>query len=399
MNFILTKYIYPTSEKLVLSEKMNFTLDNPRSKEEIEVVKANLEKSLNSPEEFYEDDYYANLPVYNTDETKDYVTIENTLTEFEKNYGEKDSYVKEFFKKESDSDVIEKLAKMWIIGRFDDAGEYERMAKVQKEMIEKGEKGFFRLDKGNPIVDNSDNLVSYAHLISLLVHTQKEHYYGGSFFLHNDNFSLQRPKIDRFLNQTVLLFSFSSVTAENNHEEDKWKSFLHIRNDLKKVCEKVDSIIDETNKEKLLFISNLLFVAGEEIKDVRYKLVTLVSVIELLLTHSPNYNRFNVEDSISKQFKLKTSILVYQNNNKIDLDNLKLRLRDIYNQRSNIAHGNFKSLDKYLESEVKKEKLKDADIDKTIILERLVSDVYSYIRAILEEYIKDKKLVEYIKEN
>lgn len=397
MNFILTKYIYPIKEQLILSAKLNFSLDNPRTKDEIEIVKTNLEKSLNSPEEFYMDDYYANLPVYITDETKDFVSIESTLIEFEKNYRDIDPYVKEFFKKESELDIIEKLAKMWIIGRFDDGGEYKQMEKIHKEMIAKGERGFFLLNDSNPIINNSDNLVSFAHLVSLLVNTEKEQYFGDSFFLHNDNFSLQRPKIDKFLNQTVLIFAFSSVSAKIHHEEDKWKSFLHIQKEIKEVCKNIDFVLDDTNKEKILFISNLLFVAGEEIKDVRYKLVTLVSIIELLLTHSPDYNRFNVEESISKQFKLKTSILVYQNNNQTDLNRLKLRLRDIYNQRSNIAHGNFKSLDKYLTEEVKR--VKDDDVDKTIILERLVTDVYSYLRAILEEYIKDKNLVEYIKEN
>ena len=397
MNFILTKYIYPINRKIILSEKMNFVLDNPKTKKEIKIVRAYLEKSLNSPQEFYQNSYYANLPVYINQETKNYVTIEKTLIDFENTYGEKDSYVKTFFKKQSNSDVIEKLAKMWIIGRFDDEGEYKRMAEEQKRMSQKDEKGFFLLDKGNPIVDNSNNLINLSHLISLLVNTEKEQYFGGSFFLHNDNYSLQMPKIDRFLNQAVLIFAFGSVSAKINHEEDRWKSFSHIRNDLKRACKSIDSIIDETNKEKLLFISNLLFVAAEEIKDIRYKLVTLVSIIELLLTHNPDHNRFNVEDSISKQFKLKTSIIVYQNNNQIDLNLLKSRLGDIYTQRSNIAHGNFKNLDKYLESEVKK--AKDKDIDNTIIIEKLISDVYLYLRAIIEEYIKDRQLIEYIKEN
>lgn len=397
MNFILTKYIYPIKESIILSENMNFVLDNARSEEELKIIRESLEKSLNSPHEFYQDDYYANLPVYNTAETEDFVTIENALNDFKINYSEKDSYVHDFFEEKSKSDVIEILAKMWIIGRFDDEGQYKHMAEKHKEMSEKGEKGFFMLDKGNPIIDNSNNLINYSHLISLLINTNIDYYFGESFFLHKDNFTLQRPKIDRFLNQTVLIFAFSSKNTEISHEEDKWKSFLHIKTDLIKVCRELDSIIDEKNKEKLLFISNLLFVAGEEIKDVRYKLVTLVSIIELLLTHNPDHNRYNIEDSINKQFKLKTSILVYQNNKQTKLNSLKTRLGEIYNQRSNIAHGNFKELDKYLESEVKK--AKDNEIDSTIILERLVTDVYKYLRAIIEEYIKDRTLVEFLKEN
>lgn len=405
MNFILTTYIYPIDKEIQISKRFNFSLDNPRTEEEIQLVSSYLEKSMNSPSEFYQDGWNANLPIHITEETKDYVSVESTLQNFEENYSKADKYVKKFFKNNKDKNILEKIARMWIIGRFDDEGSFENMKIAHKEMRDEGQRGFFMLEKGNPVVDNSNNLINYSHLLSLLLHTEKTDYFGKSFFLHQEYLSSQELKIDKFLNQTILMFAFKSHTTDIHHEEEKWLSILHIKDDLIKLSNDLDSVIDDSNEDKILFISNLLKITSEEIKDSRFKLVTLISIIELLLTHSPNYQRFNVEDSISKQFKLKTSILVYQNNKDIDLEWLKSRLRDIYNQRSNIAHGNFKELDKYLEKEVKKLDSKDNTLDlskevlKDTIIESLISDVYSFIRAILEEYIKDRKLVEYLKEN
>lgn len=405
MNFILTTYIYPIEIEIQISKRFKFSLDNPRTKEEIQLVTQHLEKSLNSPKELYQDGWNANLPIFLTEETKGFASVESALFEFEKNYSKIDRYVKKFFEENKDKNLLEKVARMWVIGRFDDEGHMESMKISKSKMKEEGKRGFFMLDKGNPVVDNSNNLINFSHLISLLLHTEKSDYYGESFFLHQDLLSFQELKIDRFLNQTVMMFAMVSHTIEIHHEEERWKSILHIREDLIKLCSDLDSIIDESNEDKILFISNLLKITNEEINDSRYKLVTLISIIELLLTHSPNYQRFNVEDSISKQFKLKTSILVYQNNRDIDLNWLKNRLRDIYNQRSNIAHGNFKELDKFLENEVKKLDPKENTLYlskealKDCVIEDLISDVYSFIRAIMDEYIKDRKLVEYLKES
>jgi len=397
MNFILTKYIFPIEDSIPLSNQFNFKLDNPRSTEEINFILDHLNVSLCSPDEAYEYDSYFRVPIHLTKETEGILTIESAIKDFKSNFSEIDMYTKSFFAKNEDCTILELLARMWIIARFDDEGESNRMKEAALEMREKGNHGFFLLDDNHPIVNNCNNLVNYSYLISLLINTDYEDYFGNSFVLNHDSHELQIPKIDRFLNQTILYFGFMAYKPEVTHEEDKWMSFYHIREDLYKTVEQLNEVTDELNKEKLLYISGLLKVANHEIRDGRIRLVTLVSIIELLLTHSPNFNRFNVEDSISKQFKLKTSIVVYQNDKTLDLNSIKNRLKVIYNQRSNISHGNFKSLDKYLQNEVKN--AKKEDIDKGIILDNLSSDVYKYIRAIMEEYIKDRDQIEFLKEN
>ena len=43
MEFLITRYIYPLKEKIILSDKLGFSLDNPRSEYEISLVKEYLE--------------------------------------------------------------------------------------------------------------------------------------------------------------------------------------------------------------------------------------------------------------------------------------------------------------------------------------------------------------------
>ncbi len=397
MDFILTTYIYPIKEPIEISLKMNFSLDNPRTDEEIRIVLAHIEKSLNSPDEIYKDDPHFRIPIHLTDETEEILNIESSLIEFKTVYSLKDEYVAEFLTINEGKSILDKIARMWIIARFDDEGEHEIMKNYMKELGDNETPGFFMLEKGNPIIDNSENLISYCYLLSLLIHTDEEYYHGESFLLHHDSFSIQFPKVDRFLNQVIMQFAFNCYRKEEHIKEDRWRNFYYIREDLVNCSKDLNEIIDDNNKDKILFISNLLKVIGHDIKDERYRLVTLVSIIELLLTHNPDNSRFNVEDSISKQFRLKTSIIVYQNDKTRDLNWIKGRLKDLYNQRSNIAHGNFKSLNDYLKTEAKKSK--DDDIDENIILELLSRDSYIFIRAILEEYIKDRELIEFIKSN
>ena len=58
----------------------------------------------------------------------------------------------------------------------------------------------------------------------------------------------------------------------------------------------------------------------------------LISIIELLLTHSPNNNRFNVEDSINKQFQLKAGIVINKYD-KTQLAEIRNRLKYFYSLR------------------------------------------------------------------
>lgn len=177
------------------------------------------------------------------------------------------------------------------------------------------------------------------------------------------------------------------------------EAFYHIKEDIVKVSHQLETLLNNGMEDKLLYIADLLRVIGEDMKDQRQTLVTLTGIMELLLTHNPNHNRFNVEDSISKQFKLKASILIYLNDKSRNIDDVKKRLGEIYTQRSNIAHGNFKTLKEYIDKELKSLLKTDPDAEDSYVLAYLNRDLRIYLRAILEEIIKDQSLVNFMKEN
>lgn len=58
----------------------------------------------------------------------------------------------------------------------------------------------------------------------------------------------------------------------------------------------------------------------------------------------------------------------------------------------NIAHGNFGAVNKFVRNLSKKEGEEEYFDD-------LISDLYLYIRAILEEYLRDREFVEFLKDN
>lgn len=60
----------------------------------------------------------------------------------------------------------------------------------------------------------------------------------------------------------------------------------------------------------------------------------------------------NSEDSLTKQFILKANIILHNENPNIDLKNTKTRLKQIYAERSSIAHGNFEKQDIEVKSDI-----------------------------------------------
>ncbi len=401
MSFLLTEYIYPIQEEIMLSDKYKFSLDNPRTEEEINLIVNYITKSYDFS---LDSDYFMGgprIPIYDDENYPNIATIEKSLSEFIKNYSNVDGYVNEFAEQNKTNNPLETIGKMWVIARFDDENESEKL-KQQFEQIQiedPDRKHFIILDDDNPLVSNSKKLLDYSYILTFLYHSDKENYNDQSFIAQKHYEDLRYIKIDTIINNCILMFTFRAYSNTCHHESDRWRRFFHIKEDIIKVSGQLEKLFSESMEEKLLYIADTLRVVGEDMKDQRHILLTLTGIIELLLTHSPNYNRFNVEDSISKQFKLKASILIYLNDKTRDIEQIKKRLGEIYDQRSNIAHGNFKILKKYIDKELAVLQKSDSDAEESYVLEYLNKDHRIYLRAILEEIIKDETLVNFMKEN
>ncbi|MBX3299159.1 MAG: hypothetical protein KF736_06810 [Acidobacteria bacterium] len=390
MEFVLTTFIFPLKNKVLLSEHFGFYLDNPRTKDEIELIKHFLKKSYHSGEDL-------KLPpkFKNPEMNEQFITLEKLIKEIREHLYDKDPVVKDFFDAYEKKPIFEFVARMWIVARFDDEGESSKLRKEYKKHKRAGERAFFILDEENPIIKGSKALLAYGQLISLLTHTEKEKYFGRVVFLDTDF-----PRRPLHLWREFMMFALycrdyvdSDVSGEHHLINDglKWTFFPYFTETLDVKRQLLDSAFSTGLGEKLLYIGSTLKIA-HDIWEVKSRLLMLTSIIEMLLTHNPNTNRFNVEDSINKQFQLKTSLLVYLNDKNRDIDAVQKRLRVIYEQRSNVAHGNFDSLHKFMKT-LKSKEGKEEHFDSLIV------DLYVYIRAILEEYLKDKNLVEFLKDN
>jgi len=383
MNFLTTCYVYPLVEKICISKSLNAYLDNPRTEEEVSAVKEYIEKA-------YSIDTAFRFPPYSDE---DILTLESFILDFRQFYSDRDPYVSKFCASYMRETLFDFLARMWIVARFDDKGQIDFLKKEGRKLAQEGKQGFFMLEEESPIIVGARQLADYSYLLSLLIHTQEGEYNGTSFIIDLDPHQYQQyVEPNRHLPLHLLYFGFGCKDNGERIDNLRWYFLPHIRNNLERAVQNLNSAFTGGYHDKLMYVGSLLKVVGHDVKDEKIKLVVLVSIIELLLTHSPDFNRFNVEDSIGKQFRLKASLLIYLNDKSQDLNAIKKRLKTIYNLRSSVAHGNFKSVQKYLQGLSKKEGEEE-------YCEDLISDLYQYIRAILLQYLADPQLVEFLKDN
>jgi hypothetical protein len=137
-----------------------------------------------------------------------------------------------------------------------------------------------------------------------------------------------------------------------------------------------------------LFIGETIKSINEHHLESKMMFLMLIGIIEFLLTHNPNSYRFNVEDSIRKQFQLKTGIVL----NKMagfDLSKTSNRLKLFYDVRSAIAHGDFIAI----ENIIKKERKIDSDFD----IFDLVEEAFNYVSTIVKMYVQEPDFVDSLK--
>lgn len=376
-DFVLTLYFYPLSSPLQLSDHLAFSLDNPRTDEEINYVA----KILTTWQK------YGRNRAFPTTSREDIVTLERVLLETRDATSDSDSYAREFFTSYRKKGVLKTFAQMWVIARFWSPVKDLQEDHSQKQVLEGSLSSPMKFESTHG--DALRRLVNYSHLLSLLSHSEGKQYYGRNFVL--DPYPLHRSVFDD-LAMTIIWAAMAArdfrLHPQKRGELD-WIFWPFAVETLKENARLIESAFAHNLAEKLIYVGELLRIAND-VFDEKVRLLMLTSIIELLLTHNPDTGRFNVEDSINRQFQLKAALLVYQNNRELDLEQLKRRLKTIYQQRSNVAHGNFGAVQDYIR------KLKKTGGEEEHF-EDLIIDLYSFVRAIIEEYLKDVRLVEFLK--
>jgi hypothetical protein len=373
---LLTLYICPIPERITLSHKLQYFLDNPRTEEEVQAVKDLLVK------------LHAKYPsVVPLESNEPIVTITNTISQFYAAFSKDNEYIKSFYDQNKEIDVFEFVARMWIVVRFEEAVEHEVLSGEIAGFTQDGEVMFEIAEQATIRVDIPEDIIKYGHLVSLLLREEEQIHNIESFIINPTapNVEQRMSKIwFHFAEFGQICFEYAKYEFEPWYE---WRFFPFVVEELVQMGQEIDAIFEIESPEKLLYIGNVLRVIGEDLHDTRFKLVLLTSILELLLTRNPDTGRFNVEDSINKQFQLKAAILVYLHDKTQDINEIKKILRLIYQQRSNIAHGNFREVSKYINKNPQGESF-----------EELVIYLHSYVQAVLKEYISDPNFVNFMKE-
>lgn len=198
---------------------------------------------------------------------------------------------------------------------------------------------------------------------------------------------------DSKYNSSILFLSkLGKTTFESRNNRNLVDKFINIK---------------DGNFDNFMFIIETFY--SENNKSYKKEITDYVTLLEMFVTHSPSTNRYNVEDSISKQFVEKISAsfsLTHSIKNKIDLENFKKELKYMYNYRSKLLHGEVlemnKQLNKFLEIPYYSNR-RNNDIDKDYykikgIIEKYMSNrLEDIFRKIFELYVKNYLFFEAIK--
>ena len=373
MPFTLSQFIYPIEQPILLSKTLKYSLDNARGAEELQILSDYLKPAL---------------------EWGEFLREGGSLTQskllFAINKIKEQAYLegKTFIFKAFEGDILQILSRCWVIIRYDDDGTFDRLAKyINNPQI------FGLSGGGDEFLNAFYGVTSYGHLFYLLL-INNEQYFGQTISLLTEPYSLFfKQDTENMYLVCDAVIRFTSTSNEVEQFGVRWNDFTFIHQQLRTICQKLENLLElpvqsskknkskvrTSPKEKMLYIGDLLRIIHSQSHDLKVKFILLVSILELLITHSPDLTK-NVEDSIRKQFVLKLAILLYKTSAIEDLNTLKDYLNEIYAIRSSIAHGNPMT-------------------ESRNQLREHIKNLYSFVQKVFKNYLDDYLFVDFLKEN
>lgn len=354
--FILTKFIYPLREKLVLNDEIYF--DNPRTKEEIKIIAKLIRES--SP--FPPNDRLAG--------GEGFITLEYIINKIKEKYANDNEFLDNIDNCKY-KDPIYKLASMWVVLRYEKRINYN---------------SFFDINKARNLVDT---------LTILSFDTNK--YYDFSVLISDEFSFINEDETKNNISNSIIENLVEARNKKNVNTDYKFGGFINFYH---KIYDKSDMIKKSVKQDLINYVMECIGSFRKN-HDLKMKFVSIVSIIELLLTHSPNYSRFNVEESISKQFNNKIALICYLNNKNANYENIIKESRLIYSIRSDIAHGNFDKINDNLRNYFsfceKNGYLSINEFDKIYTMNILIKRVINYMVIVFNTFLSDYKVCEIIK--
>jgi|GEM_PF-3844811 len=380
MAFTFTHYIYPLQKEIVLSGSLGYSLDNPRTKEEMDLVLAYLQPAINLSM-----GSGRNMGMIRH-------AWELTLNRIrEEHYGKGDHLIEAL-----KGEPREVLARNWVILRYEDNGEFYTIRKNLNRLIDLG-----ATDEGEPFVNTYNQLVGYGHLLQLFL-IESHEFFGQPLTLLPSPFAIfDANETENIRSVAIAISQFEqNILDDPSNYGYSWRYFPRVMEKMIEASEQLEKSLtadppDQRNtkaganaqrtkaknepKSRILYVGDLLRIIYSQSHDLKVKYILLVSILELLLTHAPDATK-NIENSINKQFILKLTVLLYFDAPNMDLSGQKKKLSDIYTNRSAIAHGGELPL-------------------TTAELRQQLKDLYSYVKVVFKKYVTDNQFVEFLKTN
>lgn len=359
MNFILTKFIYPLKEKLEIFDGYYF--DNPRTIEEVEYIAKFICKGSPFP------------PNDQAIGEANFITVDYIIDRFKEKY-KNDPNVERLIDECEYEDTYYRTASMWIILRLKDQSEN------MDDYFKQAEKIRYKIDAMTLLAFEEDCQGDFSALIS------------GEFS------SLYEEEI---IDKTQSAIIEALIEVKNKKPKEFGKSrYYGFMNYYQGVCRISNKIQISPNKEMLEYVMESLQTLRKNF-DLKMKFVSVVSIIELLLTHCPDSAKYNVEDSINKQFQNKVALVLYLHDKESDFDLITKECKLIYSLRSDVAHGNFskfpKDLRKYFDFCKDSQYTIVTEYDQINTLSTLIQRTLRYMIIIFNMYLDDYKLLEILK--
>lgn len=362
LQFLVTKYVGVLPEPLRLYEKFGYVLDNVRTEKERDELAEYLWRIL--PQKWKTGEWRGGHPPDPSERSLGW-QIDRFLGRAPSNNSDVEDGLETF----------KRLAEVLIVLRYTDTlgvwvpkeGDDEWAEQLAYESLEQ-------------------RLITYATLLAFLSDASPvDEYYGGNELTYPAGGT---GPVDEDSGGRVFLRASTQLVTDAAHPPQLDQLFWPTaRNGIVSAAREIADGMDGGHTDTLLYAGDVLRAASDT-HDARFKLVLLVGAIEMFLTHNPDTSRYNVEDSIGKQFILKTSILCYMSGRK-DLTRSRHDLRQLYSLRSAISHGNFSALSKLLK--------RPTNVDDAIA--DIVHATYDLLRIVIRQFLRDPPFVTFLKEN
>lgn len=388
-DFIMTSFMYPLDikDRPYIFGKLYF--DNPRTNEEINYVAQRL-KEINYS--------YRPFPDRPGLVPENCVTLMSIYDCFIEN-NSADALVKKFNKRYGRiKDIYKKLARMWVVVRSE---------QIISEEDTKGKFTFFKENEDDMAIQIIDDIP-----LSITEYNEEkinDIFAFLSFMLGKGNLSnhlLSADNLGLHKHDSSLFLQLMVMATNNSYENDDESEIYHygaFRVVEPKIIKLSNAVGEKYLNQKFQFICKKIRHILE-LYNINQEMtfVELISVIEMFITHNPNSGRFNIEDSITKQFVGKLLLIIYESNKDTDLEQLKKELKFAYSIRSAIAHGDFSNLERQLNKLFEfynfKRDEKGIDYrDNNAALYKLIDNAHSWVEAVINLYLEDEKRLELIK--